>query len=86
MDRKERIIQIETSLVKKIIRMFRPAEHGLGPYSASELIQGPNDRAIIGYDTFFCKEWLVEDYNFTEEEAELFIELVRTLAPEEEEK
>lgn len=63
-------------LYKKIIKMFRPSPCGLGPYEANELIQGPNDRAIIGCDTFFPKEWLIEDYNFTEEEADAFFDLV----------
>ena len=76
-------ITINTNTIVKIIRMFRPANHGIGPYKASELIQGPNDRAIIGYDTFFPEEWLIEDYGFTEEEAREFMELVKELHTEE---
>lgn len=58
------------SAVEKIIGMFRPGGKFLG---FTEVICGPNDRAAFGYDTYFPKKWLIEDYNFTEEEADWFI-------------
>lgn len=76
-------ITINTNTIVKIIKMFRPADRGLGPHEANEMIQGPNDRALIGYETFFPKDWLIEDYGFTEEEAKEFMKLVNELYVEE---
>ena len=43
---------------------------------------GPDDRAIVGFSTNFPKAWLVEDFDFTEEEAAWFIsEVQRQAAP-----
>lgn len=69
--------KVET--IDKIIRMFRPRDRDFGPYKADEVICGPNDRALFGFDTNFPIDWLVEDYDFTKEEAEWFISKVNEL-------
>jgi hypothetical protein len=64
---------------EKIIAMFSPHEGKFLDFKAEEVIQGPNDRALFGFDTNFPLEWLVEDYGFTEEEARWFISEVHRL-------
>ena len=67
-------------MLGKIIKMFQP--HGEGKFlgfDGSDVICGPNDRAMIGYDTFFPKQWLVQDHGFTEEEADWFVAEVKRL-------
>jgi hypothetical protein len=73
----------DRALLTKIIRMFSP--HGPGTFldfDGSDVIHGPNDRSIIGFDTNFPKAWLIEDYDFTPEEADWFVAEVKRLALE----
>lgn len=64
---------------EKIIAMFRPASCDFLEFKAEEVIEGPNDRAFIGFDTSFPIKWLVEDYDFTKEEARWFVSEVQRL-------
>ena len=73
----------DLKVYEKIIKMFSPCKRGFLDYGADEVIQGPNDRAIFGFDTYFPIEWLVADYDFTEEEARWFIAEVNRLDHEE---
>ena len=68
---------MEEQVLNKIVGMFRPcvSEQFLD-YDGREVICGPNDRAMIGFDTYFPKEWLVEDYGFTPDEADWLISRV----------
>lgn len=68
---------IVNGAVSKIIGMFSapPMERFLN-FDAKDVICGPNDRAIVGFDTYFPLDWLVEDYGFTKEEARWFIDAV----------
>ena len=68
--------------VDKIIKMFRPCPHDFLDYGAKDVICGPDDRAFGGMTTYFPISWLVEDFDFTEEEARWFIEKVRELNAE----
>lgn len=72
------------SVYEKIIAMFRPADGDFLDFKAEDVIQGPNDRAIFGFDTNFPLEWLVADYGFTEDEARWFISEVHRLHAEKE--
>lgn len=71
---------------EKIIAMFSPKDDDFLNFKAEEVIQGPNDRAAFGFDNFFPVKWLVEDYDFTEEEARWFISEVQRLHAEKEAK
>lgn len=64
----------KTQVLSKIIGMFRPYDgtEFLG-HKGSETICGPTDRTVVGMDTNFPKQWLVEDFGFTPEEADWFI-------------
>lgn len=64
------------SWFEKVIGMFRPAKSSFLDYEAEDVIKGPNDRAMFGFDTYFPLEWLVKDFGFTEEEARCFIDEV----------
>lgn len=67
-------------MLDKLIQMFRP--HGPGKfldYKGRDVVCGPNDRAMIGCDTNFPKRWLVEDFDFTPEEADWFVAEVHRL-------
>ncbi len=64
-------------LLSKIVGMFRSyAGDSFLNYNSSDVICGPNDRALYGFDTIFPIEWLVEDFGFTKEEARTFIDMV----------
>ena len=65
------------ALLAKIAAMFRPRDGNFLDYKARDVICGPNDRAMFGADTNFPKEWLVEDFDFTAEEADFFVSMVR---------
>lgn len=65
--------------IDKIIKMFSPIPGDFLNYRKEEVICGPNDRAIFGFDTFFPISWLAEDYGFTQEEAEWFVKRVQEL-------
>lgn len=66
-------------ILRKIVGMFRPySGEKFLDYSGTEVVYGPNDRAMIGFDTHFPKDWLIEDFGFTDEEADWFIEQVRS--------
>ena len=65
--------------------MFRPADKTFLDFDKADVIIGPNDRSIIGFDNYFPIDWLVEDYNFTKQEARQFINLVKELHKEQEE-
>ena len=83
MEAKEPVARAD--VYKKIIAMFRPHDGEFLGFKGEEVIQGPNDRAMFGFDTNFPLEWLVEDYGFTEEEARWFISEVHRLHAEKEE-
>ena len=63
-------------LLLKVAGMFSPVDKKFLSFDAKDVIKGPVDRAVVGFDTFFPIKWLVEDFNFTEEEARQFIDLV----------
>jgi len=65
-------------LLNKIVGMFRSYSNGdyFLNYDSSDVICGPNDRAMFGFDTNFPIEWLVEDFGFTKEEARAFVDMV----------
>ena len=67
---------VDDELLEKIVNMFRPCDRDFLEFKKEDVIVGPNDRAIIGWDNYFPKKWLVEDYGFTEEEASAFIDMV----------
>jgi len=69
-------------MLEKIIAMFSPyyGDKFLD-FDGKETIVGPNDRAMCGFDNNFPKQWLVEDYDFTDEEADWFISEVNRLNP-----
>lgn len=77
---------MDEKLMVKIIKMFSPVERDFLDFPKEDVIQGPNDRAVIGFDTFFPIKWLVEDYGFTEEEAKMFVSLVNKYNKEDENK
>lgn len=67
----------ERAILGKLVRMFRPYDGDrFLDYPGSDTITGPSDRAMIGIDTYFPKEWLIEDYGFTDEEASWLISAV----------
>lgn len=61
---------------QKVVAMFSPVEEDFLDFSKEEVVQGPNDRAMYGFDTYFPVKWLVEDYGFTDEEARHFVNMV----------
>ncbi len=61
----------------KLVGMFRPYNDGEFVIEDGPGIMGPDDRAMIGCTTYFPKKWLVEDFDFTEEEAGWLIEAVK---------
>ncbi|MDE2105643.1 MAG: hypothetical protein KGL39_50920 [Patescibacteria group bacterium] len=63
------------TLLLKICAMFRPSERD----PATDVICGPNDRVLIGFDTYFPKAEIIEDYGFTEQEADWFVETVKAM-------
>lgn len=71
--------ELNVSAVEKIIKMFTLAEKDFLSFSKEDVINGPNDRSVIGFDNHFPKEWLIEDFGFTEEEADWFVEKVKEL-------
>lgn len=67
---------LDKSTLHKVVGMFRPATADFFDFSKEGVVCGPNDRAMFGFDTYFPIEWLVKDFNFTEEEAKHFVNLV----------
>ena len=67
---------IEESMYSKILGMFQPATSSFLGNPKEDVIEGPKDRAMVGFDTMFTVDWLVEDFGFTEEEARLFVDKV----------
>ena len=63
-------------LLKKIIAMFSRCEDRFLNFKAGEVIVGPNDRALMGYDNYFPVKWLVEDFGFTKSQAVEFVRRV----------
>ena len=74
--------EIEKSVLTKLVAMFRPATNRFLGHEPDEVIHGPNDRAMIGFDTHFLPEWLCEDFDFTRDEADWLISRVHGRAPE----
>jgi hypothetical protein len=74
--------ELKLAVLEKLVGMFGPFEEGdkFLDYPASEVICGPNDRALIGFNQNFPKQWLMEDFDFTEEEADWLIRAVRAKA------
>ena len=70
----------EKVVCEKIIAMFKPYD-GLMflDFPGDEVIVGPNDRALFGYDNNFPIKWLMEDYDFTKDEATWFVSKVHEL-------
>ncbi|MET4197306.1 hypothetical protein ABIA95_000152 [Bradyrhizobium sp. LA8.1] len=70
------------AVLEKMIKMFTPySKDRFLDYDGEKTICGPNDRAMMGFDTNFPKEWLIEDFDFSDEEADWLISKVRELAP-----
>lgn len=67
---------VNINAIEKIIGMFRPCDRDFLDLKKEETICGPNDRAVYGYDNYFPKKWLIEDFKFTDSEANWFIEQV----------
>ncbi len=62
--------------------MFQPCHKDkFLDFNGAEVIKGPNDRAIFGFDNYFPKQWLIEDYGFTLEEANWLIARVNEQVP-----
>lgn len=72
-------IEEQQTLLKKIASMFKPVDRNFLCFDKEEVITGPNDRAIVGWDNYFPIDWLIEDYGFTKQEARQFIDLVKEL-------
>lgn len=72
----------EKTLLRKIAMMFKPVDKTFLDFDKADVIMGPNDRSIIGFDNYFHIDWIVEDYNFTKQEARQFINLVKELHKE----
>lgn len=71
--------ELNIGAIEKIIKMFTLADKDFLSFSKEDVINGPNDRSAIGFDNHFPKKWLIEDFSFTEEEAQWFIEKVKQL-------
>ena len=72
---------IEISVLRKLVAMFSP--HGPGQFlgfPGEDVINGPNDRAMFGFDNRFPKQWLIEDFDFTPEEADWLVKAVHEQA------
>jgi hypothetical protein len=69
--------KLQSSVLAKLVGMFRPASDDFLGYPASEVIHGPDDRALVGFPTNFPKAWLMEDFGFTEQESDWLIQEVR---------
>lgn len=70
--------EIETTIFQKVLAMFRPYSGAqFLSFDGADVICGPNDRAMIGYDTHFPKQWLIEDHGFTAAEADWFVQAVQ---------
>lgn len=68
----------ESKVLKKVVAMFRPnGREKFLDFKGSEVICGPNDRGAMGFDTYFPKQWLMEDFGFTPAEADWFIDQVK---------
>ena len=70
--------KLEESVLRKLVGMFSPSEGDFLNHKEEEVICGPNDRSLIGFNTYFPKESLMEDYGFTAREADWLINAVRT--------
>lgn len=70
--------KLEQSVFRKLVAMFRPY-HGKKflHHDGETTICGPNDRSLFGFDTKFPREWLIEDFDFTESEADWLIGAVK---------
>jgi hypothetical protein len=68
------------SLLDKLVGMFQPYDNDgrpfMGVHAQHDVITGPADRAVVGFDTHFPVTWLVEDYNFTDHEARWLVDAV----------
>lgn len=73
---------LEKAVLKKLIGMFSPSDFSpcIG-HAPSDVICGPNDRAVIGFQTYFPKKWLMEDYGFTAEEVDFLFRAVKQSEP-----
>lgn len=73
---------MQEAVFRKLIAMFRPYDGSrFLDFDGATTIHGPNDRAMIGFDTHFPKEWLIEDHGFTAEEADWLIAAVHRSLP-----
>jgi hypothetical protein len=73
--------QLQRAVLGKLVGMFSPYPGKVFlDHPGSETICGPNDRAVTGFDTNFPKQWLMDDFDFTEEEADWLIREVRIKA------
>jgi hypothetical protein len=72
---REPMSDLERAVFEKLLGMFRQARRFLD-FPEGEVIHGPNDRALFGFETHFPKQWLVEDFGFTPEEAEWLVSRV----------
>jgi hypothetical protein len=67
-------------MLGKLVRMFTPYPgSSFLNFRAADVIRGPNDRSMFGFDTNFPKEWLVEDFGFSTEEADWLVARVKEI-------
>jgi len=72
---------MDENVINKIIKMFRPYNgQQFINFEGKSVICGPDDRAVIGCTTHFPKEWLIDDFDFTSEQADWFINKVNELS------
>lgn len=66
---------LEKRVLTKLIKMFTPYQNYISPgvsLKNKDAILGPD----LGFGNMFHKRWLIEDFEFTDEEATWFIEQV----------
>ena len=65
---------MELTVLEKFTNMFGFTENFLGKHEAIIM----PDRGMFGFDSYYTKEWLIEDFEFTQEEVDwLFAEVKR---------
>lgn len=65
------------AMLDKMVGMFSPYDGDTFlKFLGAETIRGPDDRSTIGFTNHFPKKWLMEDFNFTSDEADWLISQV----------
>jgi hypothetical protein len=52
---------LSDEIVLKVLRMFTPSTEDFLNFSAADVVNGPDDHALIGCSTSFPKKWLIEE-------------------------